>query len=75
MTEQELRMLVREAIARYAQGGHGTTPRVEAPPPRAVSHPSHRTLAIVAEPAAGGMCVIEPAVTCNHCGYCKSLGY
>jgi hypothetical protein len=22
-----------------------------------------------------GLCIIEPAVACNHCGYCKSLGH
>jgi hypothetical protein len=22
-----------------------------------------------------GVCLIEPAVTCNHCGYCKSWGH
>ena len=22
-----------------------------------------------------GPCVIEPAVACNHCGYCKSYGH
>jgi len=22
-----------------------------------------------------GPCLIEPAVTCNHCGYCKSYGH
>ena len=22
-----------------------------------------------------GPCIIEPAVMCNHCGYCKSLGH
>ena len=24
---------------------------------------------------ADGACIIEPAVTCNHCGYCKSYGH
>ena len=23
----------------------------------------------------GDACVIEPRVTCNHCGYCKSHGH
>jgi hypothetical protein len=23
----------------------------------------------------GESCVIEPAVSCNHCGYCKTHGY
>ena len=24
---------------------------------------------------ADGPCIIEPAVMCNHCGYCKSMGH
>jgi len=25
--------------------------------------------------ANGGACVIEPTVTCNHCGYCQTHGH
>jgi hypothetical protein len=24
---------------------------------------------------ADGPCIIEPAVMCTHCGYCKSYGH
>jgi hypothetical protein len=26
-------------------------------------------------PESGGPCLIEPAVRCNHCGYCQSHGH
>jgi hypothetical protein len=64
MTEQELRALVRTAIA-----------RVHAPAPLEPSHPSHLMLAVLSGADIEGPCIIEPAVMCNHCGYCKSLGH
>ena len=73
MTEQELRTLVREAIAR-----HGAARAVEEIPSRATSvhhHASHTLIALPAGADGDGLCIIEPAVTCNHCGYCKSLGH
>ena len=38
------------------------------------SHPSHLRLPLVSGDEDGA-CVIEPAVRCNHCGYCLSLGH
>jgi hypothetical protein len=35
-------------------------------------HPSHVMYRII---NVGDSCVIEPSVTCNHCGYCKSHGH
>jgi len=74
MTEQELRTLVRDAIAKHT-AAHAADPQ----PARTTSarmHPSH---ALIALPAGAdsddGVCIIEPAVACNHCGYCKSLGH
>jgi hypothetical protein len=72
MTEEELRALVRSAIAR-----HGTAPP-EAPQWRSVApqgHPSHGILTVPAGSELDGPCIIEPAVMCNHCGYCKSMGH
>ena len=74
MTEQELRALVRAAIA--ANAGH-----THAAPPPAVpaailrQHASHGLLVLPAGADTEGPCIIEPAVPCNHCGYCKSLGH
>jgi hypothetical protein len=72
MTEQELRALVREAIARHtgATGAPSDQPLV---PFRA--HPSHGLLPVTDGASADGPCIIEPAVPCNHCGYCKSYGH
>ena len=73
MTEQELRALVREAIVR-----HGAAKVVEAVPPRlahAHQHASHGLIALPVGADDDGLCIIEPAVACNHCGYCKSVGH
>jgi hypothetical protein len=70
MTEQELRALVRTAIARV----HVTAP-LEPSHPSHASHPSHLTLAVLSGADIEGPCIIEPAVMCNHCGYCKSMGH
>jgi hypothetical protein len=74
MTEQELRALVRDAIAKHA-GAHAGDPQ----PARTAAarlHPSHALVALPAGADTGdGVCIIEPAVACNHCGYCKSVGH
>jgi hypothetical protein len=79
MTEQELRALVREAIARHAAptGGLSTDPsRVAGPSLASVRlHSSHAIFPVTAGAEGDGACIIEPAVPCNHCGYCKSLGH
>jgi hypothetical protein len=73
MTEQELRALVRTAIARV----HVTAPLEPSHPSHLshLSHPSHLTLAVLSGADIEGPCIIEPAVMCNHCGYCKSMGH
>ena len=73
MTEQELRAIVRDAIAR-----HGTSPTAVRPSAPAITvhpHASHAMFTVPAGADIGGPCVIEPAVACNHCGYCKSFGH
>jgi hypothetical protein len=72
MTEQELRELVRDAVARHV--------RHEASAPQPVqlsgSHPSHGLLTLVSGGGdADGACLIEPTVPCVHCGYCQSYGH
>jgi len=78
MNDQELRSLVRDAVARHLSR---PVPRQLAPSAPAVpafvslqagAHPSHAMYLIV---NATDSCVIEPSVTCNHCGYCKSHGH
>ena len=85
MTDDELRALVRDAIARHlgtgAAGGSSqptqlSTPREATrsdPPWR--SHPSFGKLLVTAGDEEGGPCLIEPSVHCNHCGFCQSYGH
>lgn len=89
MTDEELRTLVRDAIARHvgdpsAPVGHPSAPvghpfRGAGGTPAAVVpvgyHASHMMFAVPAGADADGPCIIEPAVRCNHCGYCKSYGH
>jgi hypothetical protein len=71
ISDQELRALVRDAIARQA---HTAGPAVEAV--RSVARDaSHGRFAVLGGSADDGQCLIEPAVRCNHCGYCQSLGH
>jgi hypothetical protein len=66
MTEQELRALVRDAIARHSGAGA-----------RPTAAPSQGAAAALFVLPSGpeDSCIIEPAVMCNHCGYCKSYGH
>ena len=79
MTEQELRTLVREAIARHVGGGAGgLRPQAEgtriAPSGRVLTDPAHAMFRLD-RPDSDTACIIEPSVTCTHCGYCKSYGH
>ena len=71
VSEEELRTMVRDAIAR--QGRPSATPL--APPEGLRRHASHGTLTLVTGGDSEGQCIIEPSVRCNHCGYCLSLGH
>lgn len=76
MTEDELRALVRTAIARVRTGAAppalgGGRVLLDAPD----RHASHATFLVPDGSAGGGPCIIEPSVPCNHCGYCKSMGH
>jgi hypothetical protein len=77
ISEEELRQIVRDAIARHGTGanrGAQTYPEAGVPEGRGLrAHPSHVQFATV--PSGDGDCIIEPAVRCNHCGYCKSYGH
>jgi hypothetical protein len=85
MTEHDLRSLIRGAVlkALAARGiggscaphgagefsGTGQTPGADG----SSLHASHAVYVTVVN--AGDACVIEPAVVCNHCGYCRTHGY
>ena len=73
MNEQELRSLVRDTISRLgAVRTSEFTQLAGAAPPHL--HASHTMFRLSADAQAEGRCLIEPAVMCNHCGYCKSYG-
>lgn len=90
MTDQELRELVRESIAKQLGGARnpeaGAQRRVSAhanaPQPLHL-HASHGVYAIARSDAPSGAsgdpdngpCIIEPSVPCTHCNYCKSHGH
>jgi hypothetical protein len=75
MTEQELRALIRDAIAKAGVGGAAgaATAAPYAPVSVRPPHSSHALFTLQGDPE--GRCVIEPGVACNHCGYCKSYGH
>lgn len=76
ITEQELRAMIRGAIARHASGRQSVDLVAPPPPAPAAQHRPHGSHAIFVVPATyDGECVIEPSVPCDHCGYCKSLGH
>jgi hypothetical protein len=76
MTEQELRALVREAIARHQEAAVGPSAPIAVVDATTVrAHMSHAQFVLPAGVDSEGPCLIEPAVPCNHCGFCKSYGH
>ena len=73
MTDDQLRALVREAVARHL--GHAEPHAAGAPMMLLRQHASHYRYALASGDDADGPCLIEPAVRCNHCGYCQSHGH
>ena len=74
MNEQELRQLVREAIAAHLGSNVPAAPQLVRSL-AARQQLSHALFVLPAGADTDGPCLIEPAVPCNHCGYCKSLGH
>ena len=70
ISDQDLRAMVRDAIARH--GGHGRpdTATLDS----CDGHASHGLLPLITGDP-DGHCLIEPAVRCNHCRYCQSMGH
>jgi hypothetical protein len=78
VSDAELRALVREAVARHlGEGMTGMKSGVmaDADVVGCREHASHGLLSLVRGADAGDACLIEPAVRCNHCGYCQSYGH
>lgn len=81
MDEEQVRALVRQAIARHMAPGAAQAPvaalRTEASSAAAghgaagISHARFE----LPRPAGEVECLIEPAVICNQCGYCQCYGH
>jgi hypothetical protein len=71
MNDQELREMIRGAIAKHLRGAAEPAPFDGQPR----THASHAMLPLMRGGDGDGMCLIEPAVRCNHCGYCLSYGH
>jgi len=73
MNDDALRALIRDSIARHLGGVQEPfRDPVQPVPVTFLSHASHYRYNV---PKSGDDCVIEPGVTCNHCGYCESHGH
>lgn len=70
MTDDQLRDFIRESVARHLGAAH-----VSAAPAIGRTHASHVLLPVPPGAEGDGACIIEPAVRCNHCGYCQSYGH
>tara|TARA_B100001123_G_scaffold376713_1_gene443598 strand:+ start:2601 stop:2816 length:216 start_codon:yes stop_codon:yes gene_type:complete len=71
VNQQEIRVLVHETIDRdFSSSGD-----VSALSSSGDTDASHVLFALPNGTDVGGSCIIEPAVFCNHCGYCKSYGH
>ena len=85
MNEQELRALVRESIERHlgrpaerARESFSAAAAEHDPRPLSAfaSHASHIILKVApGSEIDDGMCLVEPSVRCNHCGFCQSYGH
>jgi len=74
MRDDELRAIVRETVARHLRPAVETSREPSSRP--ALPHASHVRLSVDAGGStAEGVCFIEPAVRCHHCGYCQSYGH
>jgi len=87
MTDDELRLIVREAVARHL-GRPATGPPVARvlpsiaspgvlplPEPPWRAHPSHLRVALPIGRDEDGPCLVEPSVGCTHCAFCQSYGH
>jgi hypothetical protein len=76
VTDQELRALVREAIARTTpRPVSDTTTWCQTPVEKLDAGRAAFALLPLSRGDGDGACLIEPTVRCNHCGYCQSYGH
>jgi len=87
MHDDELRALVREAVARHLGAGLGEPPLPLRAPDQSLgrdrspnaaawkTHQSHGRFVFLAPTEPDAPCVVEPQVRCHHCGFCQSYGH
>ncbi|HSL24280.1 MAG TPA: hypothetical protein VK886_22285 [Vicinamibacterales bacterium] len=87
MNEEAVRALVREVVSRHLGAAPGSARAQSVGPaerahqysaPRLLPlawHASHARHNVLSGEESDGPCFIEPAVRCNHCGYCQSHGH
>jgi hypothetical protein len=85
MNDDQLRQLVRSIVQKVGAGPgaveHVPAPLTQGTPdvqfvPESVAFGDHASHAMYLQLVnAGGACVIEEHVSCDHCGYCKSHGH
>ena len=77
MTDDELRQLIRAAIQRHTGAEPAGAVRQTPDAPSVVALPVTISFGQYhLERAAGDTsCLIEPAVPCDHCGFCKCHGH
>jgi len=75
MNDEELRLLIRAAIQRHVGAAPTASPtetvRLKPDATLSMSFGQYR----LERAADDTMCIIEPAVQCNHCGFCKCHGH
>jgi hypothetical protein len=75
MNDDELRSLIRVAIQKHMRAGDADSPgaplRDVPAPVVSISFGQYQ----LDRAKDDTMCLIEPAVQCNHCGYCKCHGH
>jgi len=81
MTDDEIRSLVRIAIQKHLAPGASAAERRggSLDPPAAPPQQPLLSISFGRYPLPRAeddtMCIIEPAVACNHCGYCQCHGH
>jgi hypothetical protein len=73
VTDDDIRALVRAAIQKHL-GTPGAVP-IPGPPAAAPAMPLSFGRYTLPRADDDTMCLIEPAVRCNHCGYCQCHGH
>lgn len=74
MTDDEIRALVRVAIQKHL-GPSASAPGAAATAPMPPDIPISFGRYVLPRAEDDVMCIIEPAVRCNHCGYCQCHGH